>query len=169
MNDYPYNPQSETGLNDNHKRQLLVTFQYIDKILSEALNVLITSELSSPFNRYIPDSLPLQRKIIADYLASLRKIMIDALERHEIELPQPTTGSIWAFQTALMSARNNITELRPKYMHGYGHLSPDVAHDIDLLASKIDNILMDLHTLLAEETEKGLQELLCKQESISDE
>jgi len=169
--DHEDTPDSEPngGLNDNHKRQLLLTFEHVDKQLSDALHELSAAELPSPFQRYVPDSLPVQRKVMADYLSRLRGLMVDVLGRHEIPLPNPTVSSVWAFRVMLMSVKDAITELRPRYMRGYGQLSAGAAHDLDVLATELDNALVQMDAYLAGGAGKDLRERLRRLESVSDE
>jgi hypothetical protein len=100
-------------LNDYQKSHLLVTFQYADNLLTEALEVLASAETHSPFQRHIADSLPIQRKVISDYIATLRGIMVRILDHQEVVIPQPQLSSIWAFQIALVSIRSALAELAP--------------------------------------------------------
>lgn len=157
------------GLNDSHKRQLLLTLEHVDTLLKDAFQDLNSADMPSPFQRYIPDSLPVQRKVMADYLSRLRGLMVDVLSRHEMPLPSPTVSSVWAFRVALMSVKDAITELRPKYMRGYGQLSADAAHDLEVLVTELDNAIIQMDAYLAGGAGKDLRERLRRLEMVSDE
>jgi GTP-binding protein EngB required for normal cell division len=158
-----------TGLNDNHKRHLLNTFQHLDNLLADALQALSSAEAPSPFQRYVPDSLPIQRKVMADYIASLRGTMVRILERHGMAVPKAHISSIWAFQTKLSSARTAVEELAPKYMRGYGDLPDEAAHDLEVLRTQIMEVIDRMSRFLAQGAGQDLQERLARMEKTSHE
>ncbi|QKQ74734.1 hypothetical protein FBB35_16615 [Nostoc sp. TCL240-02] len=53
-------------------------------------------------------------------IARIRAQMVRVLEGQHIELPMSTVGAIHAIQANLIAANIAITELKPKYMRGYG-------------------------------------------------
>ncbi len=157
------------GLTDSQKQHLLSTFGYVDRLLNDALQSLSAAEAPSPFQRCVPDSLPIQRKVLADYLASLRAQMVRVLEKHGIEIPKPQVSSLWSFKTSLMSAAIAIEELRPKYMRGYGDLTDDATSDLEALASQITDILDRMSNYLTRGTGPDLQARLERLEKTTRE
>ena len=160
---------SETrgGLNDNHKRHLLHTLEYVDKLLSEALQALSSAETTSPFQRNVSDSLPIQRKVLADYIAHLRGTMVRILGGQGIAVRGPQVSSIWAFQTMLASARIAVEELAPKYMRGYGDLPGEAAHDLEVLQTQITEVLDRMSRFLAQGAGQDLQVRLERMEKAT--
>jgi GTP-binding protein EngB required for normal cell division len=129
------------SLNDNHKRHLVTTFEHVDRLLTDSLRALNGAELASPFQRCVQDSLPIQRKVLADYAARLRALMVRILEDQGIEIPKPRISSLWSLKSTLMTAAIAIEELRPKYMRGYGNLSDEATQGLESLTSQITDIL----------------------------
>jgi GTP-binding protein EngB required for normal cell division len=157
------------SLNDNHKRHLLNTFQYVDEVLSDALQALNSAESPSPFQRCLPDSLPVQRKVIADYVARLRGMMVRILEGQDIAIPKPQVSSLWSFQTTLLSARIAVEELAPKYMRGYGEISDDAAHELDVLMAQLMDVFDRMSGYLARGAGQNLQARLERLEKATHE
>ena len=146
-----------TQLNDNHKRILLLTFEHIDRLLSGALQALNSAEVPSPFQRFVPDSLPIQRKVLADYLIRLRNVMGRILESQGLSAPKPQISSLWSFQTTLLSARIAMEELAPKHMRGYGDLPDDAAHELEVMITQIKNTFDRMSGYLARGAGQNLQ------------
>ena len=158
---------ASSGLNENHKRHLLLTFEHVDKQLGDALHELNSAGQPSPFQRRIPDSLPIQRKVMADYLARFRRIMTDILERFDIQPRKPTVSAVWAFRVAAMYAKVDIEELAARYMRGYGGLSAAAAHDLDVLKTELCAALDQMDNYLAGGAGKDLRDRLRKLEQTS--
>jgi signal recognition particle receptor subunit beta len=137
------------SLNDNQKRHLVVTFAHVDNLLADALQALSSAEAPSPFQRHLPDSLPVQRKVIGDYIGQLRSMMVSILESQGIATPKPQVSSLWAFQTALLSAKLAVEELRPRHMRGYGELPDDAAHKLEVATTQLLDVLDRMSSYLA--------------------
>ena len=73
-------------MKDNHQRHLLVIFQHLDNLLSEAEHILADANSPSPFQQHAADSTPTQRKVIHDYGVRVR----EAMARILVELQIPT-------------------------------------------------------------------------------
>jgi GTP-binding protein EngB required for normal cell division len=157
------------SLNDNQKRRLLLTFEHVDNLLADALQALVSAEAPSPFQRYIPDSLPVQRKVIADYISRLRGMMVRILESDGIAVPKPQVSSLWSFQATLLSAKVAVEGLAPKYMRGYGDLPDDAAHKLEVLTTQIMDVLERMSSYLARGAGQDLQARLERLEKITHE
>jgi hypothetical protein len=136
------------GLNDNQKRHLLSTVKHVDSLLGDAFQVLSSAEASSPFQSYIPDALPVQRKVIGDYLIRLRDLMVRILEEQGIAIPKPDISSVASFRNALLFAQIAVEELGPRYMRGYGEVSDEVAHELNVLTAQIKDVLDGMNDYL---------------------
>ncbi len=157
------------NLNDNQKRRLLTTFEHLDGVLADALQALVSAEAPSPFQRYQPDSLPVQRKVLADYVSRLRGTMVRMLESQGIAVPKPKVSSLWSFQTTLLLAKIAVEELAPKYMRGYGELSEDAAHELDVLTTGLMDVLDRMSGYLARGAGQDLQARLARLEKMTHE
>ena len=157
------------SLSDNQKRHLLYTLEHVDHVLSDALQALTAVETSSPFQRCLPDSLPVQRKVIADYVARLRGMMVRILEGQGIAIPKPQVSSLWSFQTTLLSAKIAVEELAPKYMRGYGDMPDEVAHELDVLTTQLMDVLDRMSGYLARGAGQDLQARLERLEKTTHE
>ena len=144
-------------LNDSQKRHLLVTFGHIDGLLTEALQTLIPSDPPSPLQRNYADSLPIQRKVISDYIAHLRRIMIHILESEDVAIPEPRVSAIWSFRTTLVCTRTALAELAPRYMQGYGPLPDDAARELEVAATRLLDIVDRMDSYLSEGAGQDLQ------------
>jgi len=158
-----------SSLNENHKRHLRLTFQHVDNLLNEALQELNAAEAPSPFQRLLPDSLPVQRKVLGDYIASLRGVMVRILEGEGIVLPKPRVSSLWSFQTTLISARIAVEGLAPKYMRGYGNLSAETVHKLEALNTQLLDVLDRMRNYLARDAGQELQARLERLEKTTQE
>jgi hypothetical protein len=67
-------------LNENQQRRLIITCQYIDKLLSDIEQVLHSTASKSPFPRYVVDITPAQARVIEDHICRLRTQLLRALD-----------------------------------------------------------------------------------------
>lgn len=148
------------SMNDNHRRRLLLTFEHVDNLLTNALQAMAFAEAPSPFQRCLPDALPVQRRVIGDYIARLRGMMVRDLDSQGIAVPKPQISSLWSFRVALISARNAVEELKPRYMRGYGELPDDATHALEVLTTQIMEVLDQIGNCLAPGAGRDLQERL---------
>lgn len=121
-----------SGLNDNHRRHLLSTFEHVDKLLTDALQAMACAESPSPFQRCLPDSLPVQRKVIGDYITRLRGTMVRSLEKQGIAVPKPQISSLWSFRSTLLFARTAVE-------------SPVVYREVGTAAAKLREFMPRYH------------------------
>jgi len=156
-------------LNDPQKRHILVTFEHIDNLLIEALHKLTPSDPPSPLRGNYTDSLPIQRKVISDYITHLRGIMIRVLESGNIAIPKPHISSVWSFRTALVFVRTALAELAPRYMRGYGTLPDDAAHELDVATTQLMDIVDRMDGYLSEGAGQDLRTRLEKLEKTTHE
>jgi len=158
-----------TCLNENQKRRLLLTFEHVDNVLTEALQVLHSAGAPSSFQRYQPDSLPVQRKVIGDYVGRLRGRMAGILEAQGIAVPKPRISSLWSFQTAILSAKIAVEELAPKYMRGFGELGQDAAGELNALRAQLLDLLDRMGDYLARGAGQDLKTRLRRLEQMTHE
>src|SRR5213593_5041893 len=116
---------------EHHQRHVLTTFQYIDKLLSEAEHTMADAGSLSPFRRHSDDTMPIQRKVTHDYILRIREAMRRVMEDLEIPASEPHSGAIWAAAINLMYCSISLNELTPERMLAYGPLSAEAANNLD--------------------------------------
>ena len=80
------NDETEThGFSEHHQRHVRTTFQYIDKLLSEAEHTMADAGSPSPFRTHSDDARPIQRKVTHDYILRIREAMRRVME--ELNIP----------------------------------------------------------------------------------
>jgi len=72
--------ESAEGFSEPHQRHVRTTFQYIDKLLSEAEHTMADAGSPSPFRRHSDDTTPIQRKVTHDYITRVREAMRRVME-----------------------------------------------------------------------------------------
>ena len=94
------------GFSEHHRRHVRTTFQYIDKLLSEAEHTMADAGSPSPFRRHSDDTTPIQRKVTHDYILRIREAMRRVMEELNIAPPAPHSGAVWAAAINLMVPLN---------------------------------------------------------------
>lgn len=148
------------SLNPNHKRRLLVSCEYIDKLLSDIESVLNVSSSSALSRKYRDDLIAVQRKVVKDYIARIRAQMTRVLAGQGIALPEPEISAIHSIRTTLDFVDVAAEELRPKYMRGYGEVPQALIPELNGIASELQGLAHKLNSYLAEGTGADLQQRL---------
>jgi GTP-binding protein EngB required for normal cell division len=150
----PVRKTPEVSINDNHRRSIAAAFRYIDGLLVDVETTAVSA--ASPFSRFYPDLTSAQQGILADYIARIRKQMLDVLERLAIPVEPPRNPATWSIQTALSFARLTIQEISPEKLRGYGALDERAAAGLARLEADLDRTIRRLQTLLAQNLGKDL-------------
>ena len=79
-------------LNETQQRRLLVTCQYIDKLLSDIEHALHSASSRSPFPRYVMDITPTQAASLEDHIRVLRAQLLRTLAWQHIAKPAGDSG-----------------------------------------------------------------------------
>jgi hypothetical protein len=124
-------------MNENHQRHLLVTFQHVDRLLSETERILTSAGSPSPFQEYSQDSTPIQRKVAHEHILRAREMMRRILGDLEIPLNRPISGALWAAHNHLAFASLAVLEIESKYMKGYGELSNEEKKVFDKISAEL--------------------------------
>jgi GTP-binding protein EngB required for normal cell division len=167
------NPSPDEGaparLNEHQQRHLLVSCRHIDKLLAEIEDVLTASTSGSPFPRYRSGLLPVQKKVVEDYLQRIRARLVRVLASQDMHVEPPSIDSTFAIRTVLMFADNAIEELRPKYMRGYGAVPPAVVPEIEGLVDELRSVIQKLSEYLAQDPARDFSARLAQLERQGDE
>jgi GTP-binding protein EngB required for normal cell division len=165
MNDEP----NAHGFSEHHQRHVRTTFQYIDKLLSEAEHTMTDAGSPSPFRRHSDDTTPIQRKVTHDYIARIREAMRRVMEELKIPPPEPHSGAVWAAAINLMYCSISLNELTPERMRAYGPLSQKAADKLDRIRAELDGLVAKLRTYLGKGAGGDLQQRLQQLGKTSDE
>ena len=82
MNEY----NDARGFGEHHQRHVRTTFQYIDKLLSEAEHTMANAGSPSPFRMHSDDTTPIQRKVTHNYVMRIREAMRRVMEEQIVSL-----------------------------------------------------------------------------------
>ncbi|PYJ67482.1 MAG: hypothetical protein DME76_15125 [Verrucomicrobia bacterium] len=153
----------ETGANgfsEHHQRHVRTTFQYIDKLLSEAEHIMADAGSPSPFGRYSDDTTPIQRKVTHDYILRIREAMRRVMDELNIPPSEPHSGAVWAAAINLMYCSISLNELTPERMLAYGPLSAEAANKLDGIRAELDGLVAKLRSFLGKGAGGDLQQRL---------
>ncbi|MFN2541626.1 MAG: dynamin family protein [Chthoniobacterales bacterium] len=148
------------GFGENHARHVRTTFQYIDKLLSEAEHTMADAGSPSPFQTHSNDTTPIQRKVTHDYIARIRESMRHVMEELNIPPAEPVSGAVWAAAINLMFCSISLNELTPERMRGYGVLSAEAAQRLDGIRAELDALVSRLRAFLGKGAGGDLQKRL---------
>jgi GTP-binding protein EngB required for normal cell division len=157
------------GFSEHHQRHVRTTFQYIDKLLSEAEHTMTDAGSPSPFQRHSDDTTPIQRKVTHDYIVRVREAMRRVMEELNIPPPEPHSGAVWAAAINLMYCSISLNELTPERMRAYGPLSSEAADKLDRIRAELDGLVAKLRTYLGRGAGGDLQQRLQQMGKTSDE
>ena len=144
-----------SGLNENHKRNLLATFQEIDRLLTVAVSQLEVSKSPSPLNSIDPDADETLISIAQNWLEDIRATMRSILEENDVQLPAPEISAVWNFRVTLIQAVNFADNLRPKQMRQYGVLAHDAAATLGSISDRLRTQMDSMLQLLAASQDNG--------------
>lgn len=159
----------DSELNENHVRHIVTTFRHIDGLLSKAEHIMASAGSPSPFQEYVDDTTPIQRKVTRDFVARIRGLMRRNLEELRIPRPAPVSGARWAAQNAIVFANIALAEMESKRMTGYGKLSEAAATRIDKLVAELRAEIDRLADYLAQSPGADFQDRLAKLEQTHNE
>lgn len=136
--------------NSHQASRLRTTLTYVDELLSEAMGILGPSCGHTPFTQRLADTTPVTHEIIADHATRMRGEMRSFLDAHGIPLPQPRISASHAARAVLMSAQIAVEELAPRYLRGYGELSPEAAAEVAAFIVRLTELLKRMDDYLAQ-------------------
>jgi GTPase Era involved in 16S rRNA processing len=157
------------GFTEHHQRHVRTTFQYIDKLLSEAEQTMVDAGSPSPFRRHSDDTTPIQRKVTHDYIVRIREAMRRVMEELNIPPPEPHSGAVWAAAINLLYCSISLHELTPGRMSAYGPLSPEAADRLDGIRAELDELVAKLRSYLGKGAGGDLQQRLQRLGKTGDE
>jgi GTP-binding protein EngB required for normal cell division len=156
-------------LNPNQQRRLVVTCQYVDKLLSELESSLVESSSKAAFPRYVPDITLAQRRTIEDYIARIRTQLVRVLDSQGIERPEPRIPTSRQLHVNLTFIDIAVEELKPKYMRGYGEVHSSAATELNGLVGELQDIIAQFDRYVSLGVGDDLQQRLRALEQVGDE
>lgn len=154
---------AESSLNESQQRRLAVTCRYVDRLLSDVDRILTQSASGSPFAPYVDDLSPAQRGAIADYLRAIREELLRVLARHGLSPGGQPLSAAHSLRTHLTFVSVAIEELKPKYMRGYGDVSPEAVAELQGLIEQLHSTVRRVDDLVAR---AGLADLQSRLERL---
>lgn len=109
---------------ESHRRHLLTTFEYVDRLLGESFQRLTAQGDPLLFPVSVADATPEQIEAIAATLTAFRAGVRDFLQAHGIRPERTVPGALWSFRTALDYAWSALEEIAPARLTAYGPLDP---------------------------------------------
>ena len=160
---------SQDSLNWSHKLHLSTSFKYVDDLLSDIESILVSSTSKSPFPKYRDELLPVQVKVIQDYLARIRAQMVHVLKSQGIEPPEPRFIAARSVRVNLEFADIAFDECRPYALRGYGELPESIIPELNGLVEEMRSLVRKLGMYLSQDTAQDPEARLQRLESTGDE
>lgn len=158
--------ERKTGeLNENQKRRLRITCQYIDKLLSDVADILNAASSPSPFPRYIVDVSPAQIRVLEDYIRRFRSQLLRTIAWQDMKPEPPSIPATRAVLTNLNFVDIAVEELKPSYMRGSGEVPGDVVGELNGIVHELRSLITDMERYVKQELTTDLEKRLKRLES----
>jgi len=151
-------------LNETQQRRLIITCQYIDKMLREIEQVLHSATSLSPFPRYVVDIPPAQARVVEDHIRRFRSQLLRALDWQHMKLEPPEIPVTRSITVDLTFINIAIEELRPGYMRGCGAVPEDAVNELNGVVHELRSLAGSMERYLRQELGTNLESRLKKLE-----
>jgi GTP-binding protein EngB required for normal cell division len=151
-------------LNETQQRRLIITCQYIDKMLREIEQVLHSATSLSPFPRYVVDITPAQARVVEDHIRRFRSQLLRALDWQHMKLEPPEIPVTRSITVDLTFINIAIEELRPGYMRGCGAVPEDAVNELNGVVHELRSLAGSMERYLRQELGTNLESRLKKLE-----
>lgn len=152
------------GLNNNHRRFLLISCQHIDKQLA-SIEAMLGTSAGTAFPRYVDDLTPTQKQVVRDYMTRIRERLLVLLEQFEMRPEPASIPASWGARTTMLSICNTLEDMNPRHMRGYGDLDEATGQRMDAVVAEIDQPLTRLLTYIGQRQGRDPQERLASLEA----
>ena len=142
------NDNSQAHLNEFQATRLRVTCEYIDKVIGEMEEVLHSDASKAAFPKYQEDLTAEQRRTLENYFARIRAQLVRVLDRPDMPRPDELIPVSRAMYTSLTAIDIAVEELKPRYMRGYGAISPTLATDLEEISSDLRASIAEVNQYL---------------------
>lgn len=130
-------PDAPDRLNENQKRRLRVSCEYIDKLLSSIEEVLYQSSSRTVFPKFKSEVSLAQRQTIENYIARIRAQLLRVLDGQDIPQGKPSILATHSIHVSLTCIEIAVEELYPKSMQGYGAVPEAVAAELNGICGEL--------------------------------
>jgi GTP-binding protein EngB required for normal cell division len=158
----------ESALNENQQRRLIVTCQYVDRLLSDLDKAFAEAASNSPFGRYANDLAPAEQGLIKDYVARVRTQLLRMLEGQGLSPTPSRVGLRYSLLTRLGFVDIAIEELKPHYMVGYGAVAPEAETALNGIVEELHGTIRQLTRYLSVDRTEGLRARLERLGGLAD-
>ena len=161
---------SETGgLNESHRRRLLVNAQYADRLLSDVEAILNAPASKSPFPKYRPDVSLDQARLIRSHIARFREHLSRVLPAVGVASGSARFGALHSIQVTLSFVRIAVAEMAPEYLRGYGDMPDCAASELRGVSVELEGLIDSLERNLVLGTAVDLQARLDRLQGTTNE
>jgi hypothetical protein len=143
---------SGQSLNENHRRRLRITFEYIDRLLGEVENMAEAAASRAAFPRYSSDFTPPEQGLVREQVSLVRSRLTGILNSHGIPFGAERISARRAIRVSLDYMEVAAEELGAHYMRGYGSLDPQAAAQLDTISRELRGALGGLEHLLSDKS-----------------
>lgn len=158
----------ESALNESQQGRLIVTCQYVDRLLGDLERAFIEAQSNSPFGRYANDLAPAEQRLVHDYIARLRTQLVRMLDGQGLSPAPRRIGLRHSLLTHLTFVDVSVEELKPRYMTGYGAVAPEAAAALNGIVEELHGTIGQLTRSLAVDRSEVLRTRLEKIGSHAD-
>lgn len=144
----------QNDLNEHHRRRLLVSCQYVDRLLADIESVMIADTSPSPFPKYEQDLTPAEKQLVSERVARLRTQLVMLLKARNISIPGPGLSARHSVLTSLGYIDIAVEELKPRYLRGYGAVPQAVAPDLNKSVEEVQEIVREAVAALKESIQR---------------
>lgn len=143
-------------LNEPQQRRLMVTCNYVDKLLGEIENALHSATSLSPFPRYVVDVTPAQAREIEGHIVRLRSQLLRMLAWQHLTPEPPKIPVSRSIATDLAFIEIAIEELKPRHLRGCGAVPEDAVAELDQEIHQLLSLVGSMESYLRKElSEEG--------------
>jgi hypothetical protein len=128
--------QAMTGLNQNHKRHLLITLEQMDESLCSIEHIMAPGS-SSLFTHFLQDTTPEQNEFIKQQIVAIRDLMARTLGGLGISPREPPKNALRMITTKLLFMEVSLMEATARHIRGHGELSRESGMELDKMIGEI--------------------------------
>jgi GTP-binding protein EngB required for normal cell division len=154
-------PES-TALNEHQQRRLVVTAQYVDKLLGDLERAFVEARSNSPFARYVNDLAPAEQRLVLDYIGRIRTQLVRMLAGQGLSPTPSRVGVRHGILTHLAYVDVAVEELKPRFMAGYGAVAGEASDALNGIVEELHGTIGQLTRSLAARQSEDLRERLAR-------
>lgn len=140
----------QIDLNEHHRRRLLVSCQYVDRLLADIESVLAADTSLSPFPKYVQDLGPAEKQLAQAHVAEVRSQLVRLLQSRDVAIPEPTISARHSILTSLAYIDIAVEELKPGYLGGYGKVPKALAPELQSSVEEVQQSVKEAISALKE-------------------